>query len=448
MTFADELARFRAAYPDADMAEVFMVDLNGIVRGKLMPVEALGKLAKGTMKLPSATASLDIFSHDVPETGLATATGDPDGPMVPVPGSLGPMLWAQRPTAQVQAMTQRPDGSDALYDPRRVLERVVAMARERGLTPVVALEIEFYLIDPREALPPVNPVAGGRLSVGQVFEMDVSRAFAPILAQITDAAAALGAEAEAIVTEFGRGQFEINLHHTDDPLAAADQAVALRRAIRGVARANGLDATFMAKPYGDTVGSGMHAHLSLLGLDGKNLFAGSDDQPNQALRHAIAGCIAHMPDAMLIFAPHLNSYRRFVMNWIAPVEAAWSLDNRDAAIRVPETQGAGARLEHRVAGADANPYLVAAALLASVLAGIDAQAEPPAPFEGGFEKGDGQPLPIEWGVAEQTFAKSAFVEEWLGPVFQHTFGSIKRQEIDLLKRRITDVETEIYLRRI
>lgn len=449
MNFLDELKAFTTAHPNVGHAEAFCVDLNGVCRGKLVPISALKKLAAGEMKLPSSTAGLDLFGDDVYEAGLAIQTGDPDGPVSAVPGSLGPMLWADpdHPTAQVQVVPSLPDGTSAPYDPRNVLACVAQKAAERGLTPVLALELEFFLIDPTEPSPPLDPASGRRLAGGQVYDLDITRSFAPILHGIAEAAQALGATADTMITEFGHGQFEVNLTHGSDPMSAADQAIALRRSIRGVARQHGMDATFMAKPWGDTVGSGLHLHLSLLNEQGQNVFAGTDG-PNAPLRHAIAGCLAHMPEAMLVFAPHLNSYRRLVRGYLAPVEALWALDHRGAAIRVPEVSGSGARIEHRVAGADANPYLVTAAILASVLAGIDAGDEPAPPVSGEITEGMAPALPLNWQTSEQVFSSSTFIAEWLGKDLQHVFGSQKRQEYAKMLERVSDVELEVYLRRL
>ncbi len=447
MRFQDELAAFRAAHPEIHTVETFVIDLNGTARGKLVPIDSLSKIEAGGMKMPSSTVGLDIFGEDVDEAGIAIQTGDPDGPMVPVPGTLKPVQWAASPTAQLQVTVSMPDGSPSGFDPRLVLERVMKQASDRGLTPVIALELEFFLIDPREPLPPLNPDYGGRLEGGQVYDIDVMRAFEPVVTAMTDAAQVLGAPTETVIAEFGQGQFEVNLTHTDDALSGADQMVALRRAIRGTARDKGSDATFMPKPYGDQVGSGMHMHVSLNDAEGRNVFAGQNG-PNPLLRHAVAGTLAHMADAMLIFAPHLNSYRRFLPGFLAPVEALWARDHRGTAIRVPETSGDGARIEHRVAGADANPYLVTAAILASVLAGLDAGSEPAPPVAGEIARGMGPALPLNWQHAEQVFSSSPFIAEWLGPDVQRVFGSQKRQEYAKMLERVTDAELDTYLRRI
>ncbi len=447
--FPERLAAFRARHPEVEVADVYVSDLNGVARGKLVPAGMLDKLAGGGMKMPVSVLGLDIFGDDVAEAGIAIETGDPDGVLLPVAETLAPMLWAGRPTAQVQCMMTDAGGAEVCgYDPRGVLARVVGRAREMGLQPVMALELEFYLVDPNEPVPPVNPAAGGRLERSQIYDMEVMRAFEPVIAGITRAAVALGAPAETAICEFGAGQFEMNLGHVADPLAAADHMVALKRAVRGVARSHGLDASFMPKPFGDMAGSGMHIHLSLLDGAGQNVFDGAGQGANPALRHAVAGLCGAMAECLLIFAPHLNSYRRFVPGSYAPMVSAWGYDNRGVALRVPETCGKGARVEHRVAGSDANPYLLAAAVLAGALDGIARGAEPGAPVGAEAGPGDGAPLPLSWAMAEQAFAGSDFVAEWLGPEFRHVYAAIKRQERATLMARVSDVEHAAYLRTV
>jgi glutamine synthetase len=244
MSFAGHLAAFRARHPDMEVADVYITDLNGVARGKLVPAGMLDKVSDGAMKMPVSTLGFDIFGADVAEAGIALETGDPDGVLLPVAGTLAPMLWAARPTAQIQCMMTDAAGREVCgYDPRGVLARVVARAAAMGLTAVMALELEFYLVDPAVPAPPVNPEAGGRLERSQIYDMAVMRAFEPVIAGITRAAVALGAPAETAICEFGAGQFEMNLGHVADPLAAADHMVALKRAVRGVARGHALDAT-------------------------------------------------------------------------------------------------------------------------------------------------------------------------------------------------------------
>jgi glutamine synthetase len=449
MSFAEHLAAFRARHPDIEVAEVYVSDLNGVARGKLIPFDMLGKLTDGGMKLPVSVLGLDIFGCDVPESGIALETGDPDGNLIPVDATLAPMRWAGRPTAQLQCMMTGVDGQTVCgYDPRGVLARVTERAHAMGYQPVMALELEFYLIDPVEPLPPINPVAGGRLDRAQIYDMEVMRSFEPVMAGITRAAQALGAPAETAICEFGAGQFEMNLRHVADPLAAADHLIGLKRAVRGVARGHGLDATFMPKPYGTMAGSGMHIHLSLLDDKGRNIFDGKGKGPNAAAKQAVAGMLDNMVDSMLMFAPHHNSYRRFIPGSYAPIVAAWGLDNRSVPVRMPEVAGKGARIEHRVSGSDANPYLLAASVLAAALDGLERRARPPAPVGREAGEDDGEALPLSWVVAEQRFTESEFIENWLGAEFQRVYSAMKRQERATLLERVSDVEYGAYLRTV
>ncbi|MEL6477519.1 MAG: glutamine synthetase family protein [Pseudomonadota bacterium] len=444
MSFEQELAAFRSGHPEIETIELFMVDLNGIQRGKLLPAAALDKLVKGTMRMPPSTLALNLFGDDTEGVGLAIERGDPDGVLRPVPGSLRPLPWAPG-RGQIQVQVAEIDGAPAPYDPREVLAQVARRAEARGLTPVMALEIEFYLVDTAAPVPPENPLAGGALASAQIYDMTVASAFAPLLDRIGAAAAALGAPCEGAIAEFGPGQFEINLGHIPDPLAAADRMVALKRAIRGVARAEGMDATFMPKPYGDMAGSGMHLHMSLLDAEGRNVFS-ADPDPAEAARHAVAGMLGTMGDCLLIFAPSANAYRRLCPGSYAPVVSAWGTDNRGTAVRMPEITGPGARIEHRTGGAEANPYLLAAAVLSGALFGLSEAAEPPPPVTGEAGPGDGEGLPLSWWAATERFAASGFVAEWMGADFQRIYAEMKRQERAVLQARVPETEYSAYLR--
>lgn len=444
---AAAIAAAREAHPALVWAEVFVTDLNGLQRGKLIPAEMLDKVASGGVRMPVSTLGLDVFGEDVAEAAIAIERGDPDGPLIPAVGAIGPMLWAETPTLQVPC-TLWEEGAPCAYDPRAVLAAQVEALAARGLTATVACELEFYLIDPAEPRPPVAP-DGRRLPEDrdQIYELATVRGFATLIEEIVTAARAMGAPAETVIAEFGAGQFELNLRHVPDPLAAADHLMALRRAIRGVARAHGLDATFMPKPYGERSGSGLHIHVSLADSEGRRLFdAGEGPAPAPAAAEALAGLVETMADAMLIWAPHANSYRRLVPGSYAPMVAAWGLDNRGAALRMPETAGPGARIEHRVAGSDANPYLAVAAVLAGVLHGLEHRLEPPEPATAEAGPDDGRALPLGWREAERRFAASAFVRDRLGAEFARVFAAMKRQERAKMLARVTDVEYDAYLR--
>ncbi|WP_316016005.1 glutamine synthetase family protein [Roseobacter sp. HKCCA0434] len=438
----------RMGQGDLRSIELVFPDMNGVLRGKHLPPDQADKLFGG-VKLPRSTYNLDILSADVDAAGIAIDTGDPDGCGHCV--AFGPALWADHAVA-LMTMSET-DGRPNPYDPRQALAAVTARFAERGLTPVVAPELEFYLMDAARdpggrGQPPISPLTGDRLADPQIYRLSVQEPFLPILDEIREAAIALGCAADVALAEFGPGQFEINLSHTPDPLSAADQAMMLKLAIRGVARTHGMEACFMAKPYGEHSGSGLHFHISLLDENGENIFAGEGDRPNAALGGAVSRLVEVMGASTLAFAPHLNSYRRLAPGTYAPIIAAWGLDNRGVALRVPATKGPAARLEHRVPGADANPYIALALILQGVLEGIDAQADPGTPVTGEATVEHGEELPLGWGRALAAFQDDPFVARALGEEFARVYALMKAQEMDSLRTRVTDVEFDVYMRSV
>ena len=254
--------------------------------------------------------------------------------------------------------------------------------------------------------------------------------------------------AETVIAEFGPGQFEINLTHVADAAKACDQAILFKRVVRRVALRHGYRATFMAKVYGDQVGSGCHIHTSVLDANGANIFSSQDDDPSDTLLHAVAGCLDTAPDVTVLFAPHLNSYRRFAPGAFAPAQLNWGGDHRDVAIRLPETAGPGARLEHRLAGADANPYLLVAAVLAGMLHGMDAGHMPEPRVEDHAREVSGPRLTHDWLTAIESFEASAFVKEMFGPEYQSVYATCRRSEQAAAARAVTDFEYATYLARL
>ena len=438
------------AWPDAEMVEAFVIDVNGVPRGKWIPRDRVQDLQVKGVALPRSIYALDIWGRDVDEAGLAIGTGDPDGICLPVAGTIGLVPWLGRPTAQVMLSMVEADGSPFYGDPRQVLARVLRRYEAAGLRPVVAVELEFYLIDQhRSATDPLRPPNSrkGRWHGWQTQVLSIAELHAaePILSDIFRACAAQNIPADTAVRENGPSQYEINLRHVDDALVAADHAAMLKRAVKGIARQHGLDATFMAKPYGDCAGNGMHVHMSILGKDGGNIFVGSGEQPADALRHAVGGMLTHMADSMLLFAPHCNSYRRLRPGAHAPTRASWGYDNRTAAVRVVTAPRAATRIEHRVAGGDANPYLVLAAILAAALDGIEAGLEPGAPMQGESGIAEYEKLPINWDEAIGRFERSDFIRDALGAEYRHLYAATKQQEQAEFRLRVTDVEFDAYL---
>ncbi len=432
-----------SAHPEIERVEAFVMDVNGVARGKwLSRDKMLASLGKG-LPLPRSIVAQDVWGCDVEGAGLALAAGDPDGTCREVPGTAAIVPWAARPTAQVMLRFVEPDGGAFFGEPRAALSRVVEDLVGRGWRAVVAAELEFYLFDPSEPGCPRPPGSAGTRWLGehgQVLGLGKLREHEALFDDLQAACDLQGLPADTMLRESGAGQYEVNLHHVADPLLAADQAVLLKRAVKCVARRHGLAATFMAKPYGAQPGSGMHVHCSLLDRDGRPLLAGDGGKPGAMLDHAVAGLIATMPDAMLLFAPHANSYRRFLPRSHAPTRASWAIDDRTAAVRVIVGSPEATRIEQRVAGADCNPYLAIAAILAGMLEGIDRAAAPPPP---GREAAT--PLPREWGAAIDAFSHSSFVADRLGAPFRDLLVACKRQDHAEILSRVSDVELAAYL---
>ena len=441
------------AHPELRAIDLVISDMNGIVRGKRIRPAELDKVLADGFRLVGSVFALDVHGDNVEAAGMAVDTGDRDQWVVPADGTMMPVPWAEEPTAQMLMTMVDEGGAPFFADPRQILKSVVARFRPLGLRPVVACELEFYLIDGARddkggPQPPVSPVTGRREWSTQVLSMLDLDVYGRVLEETIDACMAQGLPATSALSEYAPGQFEINLNHVDDPVAAADHGVLFRRTLRGVARARGLDATFMAKPYRDFSGSGLHIHASLVDADGRNVFAGgtgSEIVPTETMRHAIGGVLATLPESMAILAPNANSYRRFRRGAYAPCTATWGIENRTVAIRLPGGDAKATRLEHRVAGADANPYLVMASLLAGMHHGIVNRIDPGPPLEGSAHTLETRGLPRRWAEALDVFDAGAVLREYLGAAYHRVYGCCRRAEMERFEGEISPVEHDWYL---
>ncbi|GGN16426.1 MULTISPECIES: glutamine synthetase family protein [Marinomonas] len=433
--------------------DLFIADLNGNLRGKRIPASGLESVMTQGVKLPQSVIGFDNWGDDVLGNGLVFETGDTDGVCLPVYDEPTSVPWAESPRGQILAMMYNMDGSPFYPDPRQLLVRIVERYKALGLTPVVATELEFYLLDGesefkrRPEEPIISDGNGRRLSEIDCYSIDEMDCLEGFFTEVRQACEAQGIPADTIVSELGPGQFEINMQHTNDAVLSADHAILFKRLIKGVARRNGLGATFMAKPYAKKSGSGMHVHFSLLDDTGRNVFDSGDEDGSLMMRHAVAGLLNHMPESMLVFAPHMNSYRRFQNGAHAPTFASWGYENRTVAVRIPDSECEARRIEHRVAGADSNPYLVLAAILGAALHGIETKMLPPQPIEGdAYSLSERyEALPNRWEMATEAFQDSAFMREYLGETFVRVFTAVKEQEQEKIYGRISDVEYEAYL---
>lgn len=434
--------------------EILLVGMNGDLRGKQIPLAAEKKVWDGTVRLPSSTQSLDIWGYDNDEiTGLSMTIGDPDGLCIPDKRSLAPMPWAPEGSKQVLSTMHEFDGTPSFMDPRAILAALLKRFDERGLTPVVATELEFYVIedDWRETgrpRPPASLMYRGEPNGFQLYDMRAVDALDDYLQTVRAWAKAQDLPADATTAEFGPGQFEINLLHRADALAAADDCIYLKRIAEQAARKHGLKSTCMAKPYADHAGSGLHVHASIIDRDGNNVLDAKGGDPVR-LKSVCAGMLDTMRDAQLIFAPFANSYRRFQPGSFAPVDIDWGYGHRGTAVRIPDAQGPAARIEHRVAGADVNPYLLLTAILGGMLLGLDETLDPGPATEPGKEPPAGtRKLTHDFLTAVEEFSASPFIADVFGARYQKLYGDTKRKEAITYLRTVSDFDYQTYLPRI
>ncbi|MEM8838715.1 MAG: glutamine synthetase family protein [Pseudomonadota bacterium] len=389
------------------------------------------------MRLPLSILAVDIWGRDVLDNPIFVDAGDPDAPFVST--GRGPVVSSRNEAAESMLLPMwclDDDGRPHPLDPRGSLSRIAREVRSRGLQAGIGTELEFYLVSRKDqfaAFPASNTLGIGELE-----------RFEPLLREVERDCALNGIEAEASVSEGGRGQFEVVLRYSDDILGAADDFVILKHIVRRAAGAHGYEACFMAKPFAGEPGNGFHTHVCLKNAEGENIFLGGLEDDASKLRHAVGGLLKALPQSMLVFAPHYNSYRRFFENSLAPTRASWGLENRTTAIRIADAAGANIRIEHRVAGADANPYLVIGAVLLGILAGLDRKIDPGDPVEGSAYSSAADRLPDTWNESIRAFSDSTALGPLYDPVLHSSFLAAKRQELSFFTDHVSDLERSTY----
>ena len=449
-----EAHAFLDANPDITSIHVIWTDICGVARGKILRRDELVPAWKDGRFMPISALVLDITGQDVPETGLVFDEGDRDMLLWPVPGSLVRIPWMEEPTAQYLASVHDLDGTPHFADPRNALEAIVKRFQtELNMTPVGAVEVEFFLMDRASAIAgepraPKSLINEHRPQHYQAYYLQDLDDFAPFFKDLYAYCEAQGLPAKTLISEYAPGQMEIVLRHRADVLKACDEGIMLKRLIKATAEKHGMAATFMAKPYAQWTGSGMHIHVSLGDEKGNNLFAADDPLQNELLLHSIGGLKAAMAESMLIFAPNANSYRRFRRNSYAPVSASWGINNRTVSIRIPAGAANACHIEHRPSGADANPYLVMAAILAGMHYGITEKSDPGNPVVGnGYEK-RAKYIPGNWFDAIDAFWRASILKEYFGKPFVDTYCTIKEVEADRFYAEPTLRDFEWYLRAV
>ena len=426
-----------------EQVECILPDISGYPRGKLMPAQSFlrGSELRICQAIPMQAVTGDYSYNPV------FPDADPDVRMRPDDATLCLAPWASSARAVAIHDCLELNGELCQFAPRSILKRVVASYTELGLMPVVAPEIEFYLTaanaDPTQALR-APAVRGGRAEVGQsAFSLNMLNELAPFWDEFRAALKTLGIVADTWLHEVGPSQYEINLLH-GDPVVVADQAFLFKYAAKELALKHGLNAVFMAKPIAGASGSSMHLHQSVVDLQGTNIFSQQDGAESAAFQHFIGGLQHYGPELMLMFAPNINSYRRYVSGSQAPVNLQWGYDNRTTGLRIPASPPVSRRVENRVAGADANPYLAIAASLAAGLAGIREQLQPSCPLtSNGYNQSHSLPRNLQDSL--QLMQRSTHARQAFGDDFVTGYCAVKSLEFESFLSEVSAWERRFLL---
>lgn len=439
-SYLQEVKNFRQKWPEIEFIDLIFTDINATPRGKRIPVEGLEKLAKG-VALPMSTISLDNKGNVVEEAGLGEELGEPDNMCFPVANTLMPTAKSQTGQLMLTMMDESGKHPNPLFI-RNIVSQMVETLHRQDRFPCIALELEFYLVDKKrgsrgELLTAINPTKQTRECDTEVYDLDGLDDYADFLSDLNDTALAQGLNTSGALSESAPGQFEINFNHSKDVLRACDEIIIAKRLIRQVAHQHGFDATFMAKPFDEQAGSGMHIHLSLMNEAGDNLFSSKTGDASDLFYQTMAAMLTQTADAMALICPNVNSYRRFVPGAYVPTFCNWGENHRGVALRVPLSDDKNRRIEHRIAGADVNPYILAAVVLCSVLASdqyTKAQCPPPL-NEHAVE------LPQRMSEALDQLENSE-LSRYLSDDFVGIYLACKRSELAEFERQITPLEID------
>ncbi|RMH38771.1 MAG: glutamine synthetase [Alphaproteobacteria bacterium] len=436
-----EAARIYIAQGRLDEIECVIADLPGVARGKAMPASKFAK--QKHFYLPNS-----IFMQTIAGDWAVKATEtftEPDMILVPDFSTASAAPWTADYTLQIihDAMDQA--GNPVPIAPRNVLRRVVAMYEARGWRPVVAPEMEFFIVapntDPSRPIEPPIGRSGRKAAARQAYSVSAVDEYGPVIDDIYDFAEAQGLEIDGITQEGGAGQIEINLRH-GSPVRLADEVFYFKRLIREAALRHDMYATFMAKPMEGEPGSAMHMHHSVIDIaTGQNLFADDGGAETPAFRHFIAGLQTYLPSVIAILAPYVNSYRRYVRDFAAPINLEWGRDNRTTGLRVPVSDSQARRVENRLAGMDCNPYLAMAASLACGYLGMVEELEPKPECTGDAYRGD-EDIPRDLGHALELFREAGKLRDILGTEFSQVYTAVKELEYTEFLQVISPWERE------
>ncbi len=440
MSEQDDIQSWLKEHKTEDV-EAFVPDMAGAARGKVLPADKFGT---SELKLPEG-----IFAQTISGNYVDNKDNVEDRDMLLTPdfSTIRPVPWASDPAASIIFDCYRKDGSPVGTSPRRVLRKVLQLYEDQGWTPVVAPEVEFYLINAhsdanREVEPPKGRLGRTETSK-QPYSIDSMNDFEPFINDLYKYSEAQRIRIDTLSQEMGPAQFEINFLH-GDAIELADQVFLFKRTVKEAAIAHEMHATFLARPISNEAGSALHIHQSIIGKDGQNIFSTEDGEPSELFMSYIGGLQKYMPAALLIFAPYSNSYRRFLSYWASPVNLAWAVDNRTVGLRVPDSDPAARRVENRIAGSDVNPYLALAASLACGYLGMLEGVKPDQPI-----KGSAYELPFSLHrflyEAIDALDASKALREILGDKFITLYCAVKSDECREFQEIVTPWEREVLM---
>ncbi|MBO9410299.1 MULTISPECIES: glutamine synthetase family protein [unclassified Ruegeria] len=443
--WTEQLPQAARSYFDGhrlDEVECIISDLPGIARGKAVPASKFAK--QSYFHLPDSIFYQTI-TGDWGEAAGEDGFIERDMILRPDFTTASAAPWTGDWTLQVIHDAYDRDDNPIPFSPRNVLKRVVQLYHDKGWKPVVAPEMEFFLVapnvDPAQSIKPMMGRSGRPAAARQAYSMTAVDEFGPVIDDIYDFAEHQGFEIDGITQEGGAGQLEINLRH-GNPVKLADEVFYFKRLIREAALRHNCFATFMAKPIVDEPGSAMHIHHSVIDMEtGQNIFSGPQGGETDAFYHFIAGLQNHLPSGLAVMAPYVNSYRRYVKDHAAPINLEWARDNRTTGIRVPLSGPEARRVENRIAGMDCNPYLGIALSLACGYLGLVQQERPRRQFYGDAYEGEGD-IPQVMGNALDLFDEATALHEVLGPEFARVYGIVKRAEYEEFLQVISPWERE------
>ena len=421
--------------------EAFVPDMAGSARGKVVPADKFGA---GRMKMPEAVFAQTVSGQYVDNDRNVE---DRDMLLTPDPKTLRPVPWVADSAASVFVDCYRSDGSPVDTSPRSVLRSVLGKYESQGWVPVVAPEVEFYLInphsDPNVEVEPPEGRLGWTEGARQPYSVDAMNDFEPFINDLYKYCEDQRIRIDTLSQEMGPAQFEINFLH-GNPIDLADQVFLFKRTVREAAIEHEMHATFLAKPMAEEAGSALHVHQSVVDKNGNNVFSRKNGEPSDLFYAFLGGLQTYMPHAMLLFAPYVNSYRRFLNPWSSPVNLSWAIDNRTVGLRVPDAEPENRRIENRLAGSDVNPYLVIAGTLACGYLGMIEGLKPTEPVEGSAY-GEDYSLHRHIYAANDALRESNAMRSMLGDNFVDLYCALKDDEYKEFQEIITPWEREILM---